>query len=49
MLTDTANFRNPHYHEDSDTIETLDFEFMARIIRAVTACAIDWAGTSFAP
>ena len=49
MLTDTANFRNPHYHEDSDTIETLDFEFMARIIRAVAACAIDWAGLSKAP
>ena len=49
MLTDTANFRNPHYHEDSDTIETIDFQFMARIIRAVAACAIDWAGHSPAP
>ena len=49
MLTDTANFRNPHYHEDSDTIDTLDFEFMARIIRAVAACAIDWAVLSKAP
>ena len=49
MLTDTANFRNPHYHEDSDTIDTIDFQFMARIIRAVAACAIDWAGLSKAP
>ena len=24
MLTDTANFRNPHYHRRSDTIDTID-------------------------
>tara|TARA_B100001287_G_scaffold1325_1_gene1005 strand:- start:10099 stop:10950 length:852 start_codon:yes stop_codon:yes gene_type:complete len=28
MLTDTAMFRNPNYHEDSDTPETLDYEKM---------------------
>jgi Zn-dependent M28 family amino/carboxypeptidase len=25
MVTDTANMRNPHYHRESDRIETLDF------------------------
>lgn len=43
MLTDTANFRNPHYHRPSDTIETLDFQFMALVTEAVTAAAIEWA------
>ncbi|MEO1007715.1 MAG: M20/M25/M40 family metallo-hydrolase [Planctomycetota bacterium] len=36
MFTDTANFRNPHYHQASDTIETID---RARYIRAVRQVA----------
>ena len=35
MVTDTANFRNPHYHKSTDVPETLDFDFMGRITRAV--------------
>ena len=31
MITDTSWFRNPHYHQASDTIETLDLDFMARV------------------
>lgn len=31
MVTDTANLRNPHYHQPSDKIETLSLEFMAGI------------------
>ncbi|MFT3708673.1 MAG: M28 family peptidase [Archangium sp.] len=31
LWTDTANFRNPHYHRPSDTPDTLDYEFMARV------------------
>lgn len=31
MLTDSANFRNPHYHRESDTAATLNFESMARL------------------
>ena len=49
MLTDTANFRNPHYHKKTDSLETIDFEFMSRIARAAAACAIDWAGLLKAP
>lgn len=29
MVTDTAFFRNPHYHQASDTPETLDQQFLA--------------------
>jgi len=31
MVTDTANMRNPHYHRKSDTIETLDLDFLAGV------------------
>ncbi len=43
MLTDTANFRNPHYHRATDTPETLDLPFMDRLVRALTAVATDLA------
>lgn len=32
MVTDTALFRNPHYHQPHDTPETLDYERMARVV-----------------
>lgn len=32
MITDTAPFRNPHYHELSDRPETLDYDRMARVV-----------------
>jgi hypothetical protein len=44
MLTDTANFRNPHYHQPTDTLATLDLTFMRRVAEAVAAAAIDLAG-----
>jgi aminopeptidase YwaD len=28
MVTDTAMLRNPHYHKSSDTIDTLDLDFL---------------------
>ena len=40
MLTDTANFRNPHYHQPTDTFETLNLAFMEQVARGVTAAAI---------
>src|SRR5687768_4228161 len=27
MATDTANFRNPNYHQPTDTPDTIDYEF----------------------
>lgn len=39
MITDTANFRNPHYHRPTDTPDTLDYARLAAIVGA-TAVAI---------
>lgn len=44
MLTDTANFRNPHYHRSTDTIETLNLDFMASVADGLTATVIELAG-----
>ena len=35
MVTDTSFYRNPHYHSATDTIETLDLEFMAKVCEGV--------------
>jgi Zn-dependent M28 family amino/carboxypeptidase len=35
MITDTAFYRSPHYHTESDTIETLDFDRMAEVVKGV--------------
>lgn len=32
MITDTAFLRNPHYHQATDTIDTLDFDFFERVV-----------------
>jgi hypothetical protein len=32
MVTDTAPFRYPHYHEPTDTPDKLDYDFMARVV-----------------
>jgi hypothetical protein len=32
MVTDTAVFRDPHYHQPTDTPEHLDYERMARVV-----------------
>lgn len=37
MWTDTSEFRNPHYHQMTDTIETLDFDFMADVTKLMLA------------
>jgi Zn-dependent M28 family amino/carboxypeptidase len=44
MLTDTAMFRNPHYHRAGDTVATLDFSFMAKVTRAVVGALHMLAG-----
>jgi Zn-dependent M28 family amino/carboxypeptidase len=35
MVTDTAFMRNPHYHQASDTAETLDFERFAQVTKGL--------------
>src|SRR5579884_4020238 len=42
MWTDTAEFRNPHYHLPSDTPDTLDYEFLANVTRLALARAVSW-------
>ncbi|WP_460201189.1 M20/M25/M40 family metallo-hydrolase [Scytonema sp. NUACC21] len=35
MVTDTAFMRNPHYHKPSDTIETLDLDFLTGVCQGL--------------
>ena len=44
VLTDTANFRNPHYHRETDTVDTLNLKFLSNVAATVTATAIQIAG-----
>ncbi len=44
MLTDTTNFRNPHYHRPSDTLATLNLAFAAEVCRATAALVMTTAG-----
>jgi len=45
MLTDTANFRNPHYHQPTDTLDTLNLDFMASVADAMMAAVMSLAGS----
>jgi len=42
MLTDTTNFRSPHYHQPSDTLDTLNLAFATAVVRATagTICRL---------
>lgn len=35
MVTDTAPFRNPHYHQLTDTADTLDYDRFARVVQGL--------------
>ncbi len=35
MITDTAFYRNPHYHAETDTLDTLHFDRMAEVVRGL--------------
>jgi len=35
MITDSAFFRNPHYHQPSDTMDKLDYRFMAELVESL--------------
>ena len=37
MVTDTAMLRNPHYHKASDTIESLDLDFLTQTCQSLIA------------
>ncbi|WP_204103936.1 MULTISPECIES: M28 family peptidase [Spirulina sp. CCY15215] len=38
MVTDTSNFRNPHYHQPSDRLETLNLDKLTAVLRGL----VDW-------
>ena len=44
MWTDTAEFRNPHYHRPTDTPETLDYDFMAGVTRLLIHAVLSGIG-----
>lgn len=37
LVTDTADFRNPHYHAATDTADTLDYDRLAAIVAATAS------------
>ena len=43
MVTDTAPFRNPHYHTSQDTPETVDYPRLAQVVDGLTAVIDDLA------
>ena len=43
LLTDTANFRSPHYHRSTDTIDTLNFGFVTSSVRSALAGLVAFA------
>lgn len=40
LITDTSFYRNPHYHGPTDTIETLNLDFMLNVTRGVAQALI---------
>jgi hypothetical protein len=42
MVTDTAFYRNPHYHASTDTPETLDYERMAKVVAGLAGAVEEW-------
>lgn len=43
MVTDTTNFRNPHYHKSTDTLETLDLDFATKVCQATAGLIVELA------
>jgi Zn-dependent M28 family amino/carboxypeptidase len=43
MITDTATFRYPHYHEPTDTPDKVDTEKLARVVKGVERVVRDLA------
>jgi Zn-dependent M28 family amino/carboxypeptidase len=45
MVTDTAFYRNPHYHSPTDLPETLSYESMAKVVKGLTSAVREWGTT----
>jgi Zn-dependent M28 family amino/carboxypeptidase len=44
MWTDTAEYRNPHYHRADDTPGTLDYDFLAGVTRLLVHAVLSGVG-----
>ncbi|HWR71546.1 MAG TPA: M28 family peptidase [Nitrospirota bacterium] len=42
MVTDTAFYRNPHYHAPSDLPQTLDYTGMAEVVAGLRKAIMEW-------
>lgn len=42
MVTDTSFFRNKNYHQESDTMDTLDFDKMAELVKGLSNTLLEW-------
>jgi len=40
MITDTAFLRNPNYHQSSDTENTLNYGFLAEVVKGVFGAVV---------
>jgi Zn-dependent M28 family amino/carboxypeptidase len=45
MITDTAFYRNPNYHQATDTIDTLNYQTMAELLKGLIHVTGDLAGS----
>ena len=45
MVTDTAFLRNPNYHQPSDTLDTLDIEFIGHVTKGICKFLESYLGT----
>jgi hypothetical protein len=43
MITDTAPFRYPHYHQPTDTPDKVDTESLARVVKGIERVIRDLA------
>jgi len=46
MITDTAFYRNPNYHRETDTIDTLDFVKMASLLKGLVNASVELANAA---
>ena len=46
MITDTAFYRNPNYHRETDTIDTLDFVKMASLLKGLVKASVELANAA---
>jgi len=44
ILADTANFRSPHYHQPTDTVDTLDMARYTLVVKGLVGAAYTLAG-----